>query len=242
MRVRVRVTQNARRLLAIPFFPLTTRRLLSSMHQQSSYAVLGLSPSENHTPKAVKAAYLAACLKTHPDRLGGDATLFRQATAAFEALMNTTVGNRSQAGYHGQQQQQQQRHKPTREPTLAEALKAAVEREDYDAAWDCFQCLQENTVTKKTIEPVVEMALMTVGVSKAREVLAECRDRDLFKAPSVEEEAYNSLLWHCNRDRPGVTGQGNMDEILKVLDQMDKLRIQPDLNLLDQQIFTFFPN
>jgi hypothetical protein len=60
------------------------------------------------------------------------------------------------------------------------------------------------------------MALGTVGVQKAREVLAQCRDRDLFASIEVETEAYNSLLWHVNsRDREDGA-IATMDEILKV--------------------------
>ena len=53
----------------------------------------------------------------------------------------------------------------------------------------------------------------------------------------MESKAWNELVWHANQRGD----QGDMDTTLALLRQMDSLGVQPDLALLDTQVFTFLP-
>ena len=77
------------------------------------------------------------------------------------------------------------------------------------------------------------------GLLVAMDGLQGLRDSDLFDTKqNTEERAWNGLLWHLSQLPEGWS---TMNDTLIVLKKMDQLGITPDLELLESQVFTFFP-
>ena len=77
------------------------------------------------------------------------------------------------------------------------------------------------------------------GLLVAMDGLQALRDSELFDTKqNTEERAWNGLLWHLSQLPEGWS---TMNDTLIVLKKMDQLGVTPDLELLESQVFTFFP-
>ena len=198
-----------------------------------AHRVLGIDSKSD--VEDVKKAYRKLLFQTHPDH-GGDSASFLRVKQAFDTLMA--------------------RHDPSRarradgmvsEDSLAKTFREAVNGGDETTAWEIWGIfLSSSDKDERVSKDVMELYLQLCGQTQAGYIVAldalfQLRDSGTFGShPDIvpEDEAYNMLLWHIAQT-PETWGR--MDDVLNVLARMDELHIQPDLALLESQLFTFFP-
>jgi hypothetical protein len=199
---------------------------ISSSSSSSHHAVLRVAPGAD--ADAIKAAYLDAVWKTHPDRDGGDAANFRRVQEAFDALRTevTQSGDRF----------------PANAPAAsAPSARAAPGKAAPDVAWREWSSMSPSELSSAAAERLIELTITGAGARGLRDaqaLLLACKERGLFPDAAGETAAYNSLLWHCSQGFTEATIDEVMDTTLNILKVMDQNGLQPDLEVLEQ-IFRF---
>ena len=248
----------------------TIRRLLSRHastttmtwlnHSASPWTILALpSDIKNQNKQAIDKAYRKMLLQVHPDH-GGTTELFLRVKQARDTLVAQHSGPDYMLSNDGNV------IKKSIDIQFQEAVKIA----DFDTAWSLWSHIASGiSVTSVTINMLdTYLELLTKmdnaeqqqvakgkdkssanygiveadrwqGLLVAMDGLQALRDSELFDTKqNTEERAWNGLLWHLSQLPEGWS---TMNDTLIVLKKMDQLGITPDLELLESQVFTFFP-
>ena len=199
---------------------LRVRRLCTSHH-----AALGIA--RGAAPAAIKAAYLDGVWRTHPDRTGGDASAFRRIQEAFDALQQRSYGGAGGSA---------------RAAEWSDTPASASHPASSSEAWRAWAAMEAGALSSAAAERLLELTVTAAGAQGLRDaqaLLLACHERRLFCDADAETAAYNTLLWHCAQGFTEATVDDVMDATLNILKAMDAFGLQPDLELLETQIFTF---
>jgi hypothetical protein len=191
----------------------------------SHHAALGVD--RGAAPAAIKAAYLDGVWRTHPDRTGGDASAFRRIQEAFDALQQQSGGGAGSAA---------------RATEWHDAPTSASHPPSASEAWRAWAAMEAGALSSAAAERLLELTVTAAGAQGLRDaqaLLLACHERRLFPHADAETAAYNTLLWHCGQGFTEATVDDVMDATLNILKAMDSFGLQPDLELLETQIFTF---
>ena len=252
------LTATIRRLLSRHASTTTTMTWLN--RSASPWTILALpSDIKNQNKQAIDKAYRKMLLQVHPDH-GGTTELFLRVKQARDTLVAQHSGPDYMLSNDGNV------IKKSIDIQFQEAVKIA----DFDTAWSLWAHIASgisvSSVTINMLDTYLELltkmdsaeqqqvakgkdkssanygiveADRWQGLLVAMDGLQALRDSELFDTKqNTEERAWNGLLWHLSQLPEGWS---TMNDTLIVLKKMDQLGITPDLELLESQVFTFFP-
>ena len=212
-----------RRRVAITGQKLAARRKVatSPAYKGSSRKILGLPPSGRISADELRSAYLLRVKDAHPDR-GGTNEDFRSVQAAYAALKGSLS--------------EDQRVQVETFASSRDRFRDAVKRGDGSLA----ERLWEDIVADGDVKPIdFESFLDLISIdADALGKLESLCDENIFVSDEAAASCYNAFLFRVNALEET---EATMDLILKSLASMDKRGLQPDLALLETQLFTYFP-
>ena len=196
------------------YFVTTNRNILKA------YRVLNVTPESSE--EEIKTAYLKKVKETHPDQNPDSFTAaedFMKVKQAYQTLQGDGFVENLRV-----------------EKSLLTQLREAQAQNDVSFAYDLLgECRSEG----KRLTSVETEALCDLLSYSVEDCLEFYEDAKPFVNAEEESLGWNNILRRIRSERQETSE--TMNVLLQILDKMDKMGIEHDLALLEQQIFTFFP-
>ena len=196
------------------YFATTNRNILKA------YRVLNVTSESS--PEEIKTAYLKKVKETHPDQNPGSFTAaedFIKVKQAYQALQGDGFVENLRV-----------------EKSLLTQIREAQAQSDVAFGLDLLDECRSEGKRLTSVETEALCGLLSFSVE-------DCLDFYESVKPFIntEEESlgWNNILRRIRSERQETSE--TMNTLLQILDKMDKMGIEHDLALLEQQIFTFFP-
>lgn len=192
----------------------TNRNLLKA------YRVLNVT--SDATQDQIKLAYLKKVKATHPDQNPDSETAaddFIQIKNAYLTLQGFEMNDELKV-----------------EKSLLTQIKEAQARSDTNFGLDLLSdCVNDG----KKLNATETEALCKLLSYSIDDCLSFYEESKVFINKEEESLGWNNILRRIRSEKQETSE--TMNELLQILDKMDKLGIAHDLALLESQIFTFFP-
>ena len=184
----------------------------------SARRILGVT--KEASLEEVKTSYRKLALKFHPDLSTAEtaAADFNKVQIAYDHLKDGFLGV------------------VDKNLSTSEQLQNAKRTADHSFCQRIFDdCLSPDP--EKLSAEDMNIIVTVLGMSPDDTMAFYLRARHVFLDGAEEAKSWNNVLRTVNA---GEESHATMDELLRILDVMDKHGIQPELSLM-QEVFTYFP-
>ena len=185
-----------------------------------AYRTLNVSADANQDE--IKSAYLKKVKETHPDQNPDSSSAaedFIKIKNAYLTLQGFEISDAERV-----------------EKSLLTQIREAQAGYDMTFGYDLLTDCKTNDKKLKADEMEALCQLLSYSVDDCVALYESSRS---FVNKEEESLAWNNILRRIRSEQQETSE--TMDQLLQILNKMDKLSIQHDLALLESQIFTFFP-
>eukprot|EP00943_MAST-04B_sp_MAST-4B-sp1_P003615 g3615.t1 len=195
-------------------FMVTNRNVLTAQRV--------LNVTSESSQEQIKLAYLKKVKETHPDQNPNSETAaedFIKIKQAYLTLQGFETDTELKV-----------------EKSLLTQIKEAQNRHDTAFGYELLEDCRCNKTKLEATEMEALCSLLSYTVNDCLELYETSKP---FTNRNEESLAWNNILRRIRNEK--LETSETMNEILEILNKMDKLSIKHDLALLESQIFTFFP-